>query len=99
MAEYTFDGFKLRNASGSKVGELEGSYVRAPNAALLGEVQGNNIRDSRGKKLLEFDGKNIKDDRGKKITTIDEIKKLIEGESGIELVAMWYFFIVIKPPR
>jgi hypothetical protein len=46
-----------------------------------------------GKKVLSFDGKNAKDDTGKKLATIEGIRKIVEGEAGIPLVAMWYFFV------
>ena len=93
MADYNFDGKRLRNRSGQKMGEIDRTSVRAWNGARLGEIDRQNIRDARGKKVAEFDGKNVKDDMGNKITTIQEIQKTIEGEVGISLVAMWYFFV------
>ena len=93
MPEYIFDGKRLKKRSGQKEGELDKNLVRAWNGAKLGEIEGKNIRDAHGKKVLEFDGKNIKDDAGKKISTIEEVRKIVEGEAGISLVAMWYFFI------
>ena len=92
MAEFTFDGKKMRNRSGQKMGELDRDLVRAWNASRLGEIQGNNIRDVNGKKVLEFGGKVVKDDRGRKVATIEEIQKVVEGEGDIALVAMWHFF-------
>ena len=93
MAEYNFDGKCLRNRSGQKMGEIDRTSVRAWNGARLGEIDRKNIRDARGKKVAEFDGKNVKDDMGIQITTIQEIQKTIQGEGGISLAAMWYFFI------
>jgi len=93
MAEYLFDGKKLKRRSGQKEGELDGTTVKAWNGTQVGEIDGKNIKDSEGKKVLEFDGKNIKDDTGKKLATIEEIRKIVEGEAGISLVAMWYFFV------
>lgn len=93
MAEFNFDGKRLKNRSGQKLGEIDRNLVRAWNAAKLGEIEGRNVRDAHGKKVLEFDGKNVKDDTGKKITTLEEIRGIIDGESGISLVAMWYFFV------
>lgn len=93
MAEYTFDGKRLKSSSGQKMGELDGTLVRAWNAAKLGEVEGRNIRDAHGKKVLEFDGKNVKDAAGKRVAAIADIRKIIEGEPGIGLVAMWHFFV------
>jgi hypothetical protein len=93
MAEYIFDGKKLKKRSGQKEGELEKNLVRAWNGEQVGEIDGKSIKDSHGKKVLDFDGKNIKDDTGKKIATIEEVRKIVEGEAGISLVAMWYFFV------
>jgi hypothetical protein len=93
MAEYLFDGKKLKKRTGQKEGELDGNTIRAWNGTHVGEIDGNNVKDSNGKIVLEFDGKNIKDDTGKKFGTIEEIRKIVEGEAGISLVAMWYFFI------
>lgn len=96
MPDYIFDGKKLKKRSGQKEGELDRNLVRAWNGAQLGEIEGTNIRDAHGKKVLEFDGKNVKDDTGKKIATIEDVRKIVEGEAGISLVAMWYFFIWSK---
>ena len=43
--------------------------------------------------VIEFDGKSIKDVAGKKLATNEEIRKTVEGQAGISLVAMWYFFV------
>ena len=93
MPEYLFDGKKLKKRSGQKEGELDKNLVKAWNGAPLGEIEGKTIKDSHGKKVLEFDGKNIRDSTGKKIATIEEVRKIVEGEAGISLVAMWYFFV------
>ena len=93
MAEYLFDGKKLKKRSGQKEGELEGTTIKAWNGTIIGQIEGKDIKDSNGKKVIEFDGKNIKDDTGKKLATIEEIRKIVEGEAGISLVAMWYFFV------
>ena len=93
MAEYTFDGKTLRNRTGQKVGEIDRSDVRAWNGARFGEVDRKNIRDAKGKKVAEFDGKTLKDDRGKKIATLQELQDVVDGEAGIELAALWYFFV------
>lgn len=98
MAEYLFDGRKLKKRTGQKEGELDGNIIRAWNGMQVGEIDGKNIRDSKSKKVLVYDGKNLKDDAGKKLAAIEEIRKIIEGEAGISLMAMWYFF-VWKSPR
>jgi hypothetical protein len=92
MADFSFDGRTLRNHLGQKTGEIDRTDIRAWNGARFGEIDRKNIRDAHGKKVAEFDGKVLKDDRGKKIATIQEIQKKVDGEAGIELVALWYFF-------
>ena len=82
MAEYLFDGKKLKKRTGQKEGELDGRIVKTWNGTQVGEIDGKNIKDSKGKKVLEFDGKSIKDDTGKKLATIEEIRKRVEGEAG-----------------
>jgi len=94
MADFTFEGGKLRNnRTGQKVGEIDRTHIRAWNGARFGEIDRKNIRDAHGKKVAEFDGKVVKDDLGKKLATIQEIQKVVEGGSGIELAALWYFFV------
>jgi hypothetical protein len=93
MPDYIFDGKRLKKRSGQKEGELDKNMVKAWNGTQLGEIDGHSIKDSQGKKVLEFDGKNVKDDTGKKIATIEEVRKIVEGEAGIGIVAMWYFFV------
>jgi len=93
MADFSFDGKVLRNHSGQKMGEVDRNSIRAWNSSRQGEIDRKNIRDAHGKKVAEFDGKVVKDDLGNKLATIQDIQKLIAGEAGINLVAMWYFFV------
>jgi len=97
MAEYLFDGKRLKKRTGQREGELDGAIVRAWNGTQVGEIDGKNIKDSQSGKVLEYDGKNIKDDTGKKLAAIEEVRKIVEGEAGISLVAMWYFFVWKSP--
>jgi hypothetical protein len=93
MAEYLFDGKRMKKRSGQREGEVDNNVVRDWHGKQIGVIDGTSIKDADGKMLLEFDGKNIKDDAGKKIATIEDVRKIIEGEAGISLVAMWYFFV------
>ena len=93
MADFMFDGRWLRKSSGQKVGEIDRSNIRAWNGARFGEIDRKNIREAHGKKVAEFDGKVVKDDLGNQLATIQDIQKLIEGPVGMQLVAMWYFFV------
>jgi hypothetical protein len=94
MAEYTFDGKRLKKVStGAKLGEVEKNLVRAVNGALLGDIERKSLRDNRGKKVAEFDGKVLKDDRGGTIASIKDIAAVIDGTQGIEMAALWYFFV------
>ncbi len=94
MADYSFDGTRLRKkSSGQKLAEMDRDTIRFYNAAVYGQIERKNIRDPRGKKVAEFDGKYLKDDRGKTLISIKEIQEIIEGEPGISMAAMWYFFV------
>lgn len=94
MADYTFDGRRLiKKSSGQKLAEVDRNFIRSMNGAVFGEIQAKNIRDSHSKKVAEFDGKDVKDDKGKKVISIKDIQNIIEGEAGINMAAMWYFFV------
>ena len=94
MADYSFDGTRFRKKStGDKIAEMDRDTIRFYNGAVYGQIEKKNIRDPRGKKVAEFDGKNLKDDRGKTLINIKEIQEIIEGEPGISMAAMWYFFV------
>lgn len=94
MADYTFDGKRLvKKSSGQKIGEVDRDTIRATNGAVFGQIEKKNLRDSHGKKVAEFDGKDIKDDRGTKVTTIKDIQAQIEGDAGIAMAALWFFFV------
>jgi hypothetical protein len=94
VADYTFDGRRLvKKSSGQKLAEVDKNTIRSTNGAVFGEIQARNLRDSHGKKVAEFDGKDVKDDKGKKIISITDIQSIIEGEAGIELAGLWYFFV------
>jgi hypothetical protein len=47
-----------------------------------------------------IDGKVVKDDRGKKLAALQDIQKAVDVESGggIELAALWYFFVRKQRP-
>jgi hypothetical protein len=94
MADYTFDGRRLvKKSSGQKLAEVDRDTLRSSNGAVFGQIEGKNLRDPHGKKVAEFNGKEVKDDRGKKIIGIKEVQEVIEGDAGIFLAAMWYFFV------
>jgi hypothetical protein len=94
MADYTFDGRRLtKTSSGQKIAEVDRDNLRSYNGAIFGQIEGKNLRDSHGKKVAEFNGKEIKDDRGKKVSSIKEIQAVVDGEAGIALAAMWFFFV------
>ena len=94
MADYSFDGSRLRKkSSGQKLAEMDRDTIRFYNGAVYGQIERKNLRDPRGKKVAEFDGKYLKDDRGKTLISIKEIQEIIEGEPGISMAAMWYFFV------
>jgi hypothetical protein len=92
MAEYKFDGKELR-CKGSKVGVVDGKYIRDSHGSKIGEIGDKYIRDSHGSKLAEFDGKVVRDGHGKRISTIDDIKKQIDGVGGVSLVALWVLLV------
>jgi hypothetical protein len=93
MADFKFDGKVLKNRLGQKMGEIDRSFVRAWNSSKLGEIDRKNIRNAQGKKVAEFDGKVLKDDLGSKLATIQDMQKAIDGPVGMQLAAMWYFFV------
>jgi hypothetical protein len=94
MADYSFDGRRLRKkSSGQALAEVDRDTIRFYNGAIYGHIEKKNIRDSHNKKVAEFDGKDVKDDRGTKVISIKEIQDIIEGEPGISMAAMWWFFI------
>ena len=92
MADYKFDGKELR-CRGSKVGVVDGKYIRDSHGSKIGEIGDKYIRDSHGSKLAEFDGMVVRDGHGKRIATIDDIKKQIEGVGGVSLVALWVLLV------
>jgi hypothetical protein len=94
MADYTFDGKRLtKKSSGQRIAEVDRDTLRSYNGAVFGEIQGKNLRDAHGKKVAEFDGKVIKDDRGTKVIGIKDLQEVIEGEAGIAMAGLWYFFV------
>ena len=49
MAEYLFDGKKLKKRTGQKEGEIDGNTIKAWNGTRVGEIDGTSILDSKGK--------------------------------------------------
>ncbi len=94
MADYTFDGKRLvKKSSGQKLAEVDRNNIRSYNGAIFGQVEGKNLRDSHSKKVGEFNGKEVKDDKGNKLISVKDMQNVIEGEAGINMAAMWFFFV------
>jgi hypothetical protein len=93
MADYKFDGKELQDQNGSKIGEFDGRYIHDKQGNMVGEINGHCFRDRHGNNIAKFNGIDIQDSHGKKITTIDEVKKSIDGTSGNSLAAMWLFLV------
>jgi hypothetical protein len=94
MADYTFDGKRLvKKSSGQKLAEVDRNNIRSYNGAIFGQIEGKNLRDSHSKKVGEFTGKEVKDDKGNKLISIKDMQNIIEGEAGISMAAMWFFFV------
>ncbi|HTO22093.1 MAG TPA: hypothetical protein VMQ10_06385 [Spirochaetia bacterium] len=93
-AGYTFDGKRfIKKSSGQKLAEVDRDTIRSYNGAVFGQIESKNIRDNHGKKVAEFNGKEVKDDKGNKIIGIKEIQEIVEGTPGIQMAALWYFFV------
>jgi hypothetical protein len=94
MADYTFDGKRLtKKSSGQKLGEVDKNTIRSYNGAVFGQIESKNLRDNHSKKVAEFDGKDLKDGKGNKIISIKDIQNIIEGEAGIGMAGLWFFFV------
>jgi hypothetical protein len=52
MAEFSFDGKRLKNKSGQKMGELDRNLIRAWRVL---EFDGKDVKDDRGTKLTTID--------------------------------------------
>jgi sporulation protein YlmC with PRC-barrel domain len=92
MATYKLDGKYIYSRS-SRIGEIDGKYIRDSHGSRLGEIDGNFIRDSRGSRVAEIDGNNIRDSRGSRIGSMDDVRKIIDGPGGIALVALWVLLV------
>jgi hypothetical protein len=90
--DYKLDGNKLISR-GAKIGHVEGNTVRDGHSGKVGTIDGRYIRDAHGSKVAEFDGENIRDSHGARISTMHDIRKVIDGQGGITLVALWLFFV------
>ena len=92
MADHKFDGTELR-LRGSKIGYIDGNYIRDSHGSRVGQLDGRYIRDSHGSRVAEFDGHVIRDGHGNRIATIDDVKKQIDGVGGNSLVALWVLLV------
>ncbi len=92
MADYKFDRNELR-CRGSKVGVVDGKYIRDSHGSRIGEIDGKYVRDSHGSRIAEFDGKDVRDGHGRRIATMDDVRKQIDGVGGMSLVALWVLLV------
>ena len=90
--DYKLDGNKLIS-KGIKIGQIDGSSIRDGHNNKVGTIDGRNIRDAHGSKVAEFDGENIKDSNGSKIGTMHDVRKVIDGQGGNSLAALWVIFV------
>jgi len=90
--DYKLDGNKLMS-KGQKIGFIDGNSIRDGHSNKVGTIDGRSIRDAHGGKVAEFDGENIRDAHGVRIGTMHDVRKMIDGQGGISLAALWYFFV------
>lgn len=94
MADFKIDGKYLYGKS-TKMGEYDGVKVfRDASGRKVGEVSGTYILDDRGRKLVELKGTDVYEySGGRKVTTINDLRKLIDGTGGMSLVGFWALLI------
>jgi sporulation protein YlmC with PRC-barrel domain len=92
MSEYKLDG-KYLVQRGSRIGEIDGKYVKDSHGSRVGEIDGKYIKDAHGSRIAELDGQNVKDSHGSRIGTIADVRKEIDGPGGMTVVALWVLFI------
>lgn len=92
MADYKFDG-KYLTQRGTRVGQIDGKYIKDSHGSRTGEIDGKYIKDGHGSRIAEVDGQYIKDGHGKRIGTFGDVRKSIDGSGGASLAALWVLFI------
>jgi hypothetical protein len=65
------DGDTIRNASGSRVGYIDGSTIRDASGSRIGYIDGSTIRDASGSRIGYIDGSTIRDTSGNRIGYTD----------------------------
>ena len=73
-----YDEEQLR-CRGNEVGTVDGRYIRDSHGYKVGQIDGTYIRDSHGSNFAQFDGKVVRDSHGNRISTIEDIRKQIDG--------------------
>lgn len=90
--DYKLDGNKLISR-GAKIGYVDSNTVRDGHSSKVGTIDGRCIRDAHGGKVADLDGENIRDSHGARIGTMRDVRKVIDGQGGITLAALWFFFV------
>jgi hypothetical protein len=65
------DGNTIRNASGSRVGYIDGSVIRNASSSRIGYIDGTTIRDASSNRIGYIDGTTIRNASGSRVGYID----------------------------
>jgi len=95
MANYKFDGRYLK-CKGKTIANVSGKYIReGSGGTIVANIYDDKVRKgSGGMTLINVKGDNVREGSGgKKISTLDKIRKEIDGPGGVTLAGLWYCFI------
>jgi hypothetical protein len=92
MSDYKFDGTKL-SQRGSTIAKVDGNRILDSHGSKAGSIDGTKIMDSHGSKIGSVDGDKICDSHGSKISTLNDVRRTIDGPGGVSLAALWLLFV------
>lgn len=96
MADFKMHNQEIQDRSGRRVGKIYNQEIQDHTGRRVGKVYNQEIQDSTGKRIGKIYNKEVQDSTGRKITTIDEIRKQIDGTSIMDpifVAALWFCFV------
>ena len=93
MAQFKFDGLRLRQGSTTVANVRRTEICRGTGSTTIVNVKGNDIRQGSGSRVLAtVSGSSIRV-QGSTVGTMRDVDEAIDGPGGIIKVALWVAFV------
>lgn len=79
---------------GRTIGKVSGKYIKDSSGRTLAKIDKDYIKNSSGRTIGKISGSYLKDSSGRTLSSMNDIRKSIDGAiGGTTLAAIWLLFV------